>query len=68
MTRQWIAAAALLVGLAPATAQEAPIVGRWDLTVHGSDGDYPAWLEVRRSGYRTLVGSYVPADSSDGRK
>jgi Domain of Unknown Function (DUF1080) len=36
-----------------------PVVGRWDLTVHGPDGDYPSWLEVRQSGYRTLVGSFV---------
>jgi 3-keto-disaccharide hydrolase len=36
-----------------------PVVGRWDITVHGPDGDYPSWLEVRQSGYRTLVGSFV---------
>ena len=36
-----------------------PLVGRWDITVHGTDGDYPSWLEVRESGYRTLVGSFV---------
>ena len=36
-----------------------PVVGRWDLMVHGVDGDYPSWLEVRQSGYRTLVGSFV---------
>ncbi len=36
-----------------------PVVGRWDLTVHGPEGDYPSWLEVRLSGYRTLVGSFV---------
>jgi hypothetical protein len=48
------------VGLAgPAAAADAPIVGRWDLTVHGSDGDYPSWLEVRLSGRSTLVGSFV---------
>ena len=36
-----------------------PLVGRWDITVRGSRGDYPSWLEVRESGYRTLVGSFV---------
>jgi hypothetical protein len=36
-----------------------PVVGCWDLTVHGPNGDYPSWLEVRQSGYRTLVGSFV---------
>jgi hypothetical protein len=42
----------------PRRPGQAPIAGRWDLTVHGPDGDYPSWLEVRRSG-RTLVGSFV---------
>jgi Domain of Unknown Function (DUF1080) len=35
------------------------ILGRWDLTVHGADGEYPSWLEIRQSGRRTLVGSFV---------
>jgi hypothetical protein len=40
--------------------QEPPaIVGRWDMTVHSSEGEYPSWLEVRQSGYRTLVGTFV---------
>lgn len=42
-----------------AKAKEPSIVGRWDLVVHGRDGDYPAWLEVRRSGSRTLTGLFV---------
>jgi hypothetical protein len=47
-----------------AFGQDAPsdpsqILGRWDLTVQGPDGPYPSWLEIRKSGYRTLVGSYV---------
>src|SRR5262249_45172530 len=44
----------------PFTKREAPrVVGRWDFKVHGTDGDHPSWLEVRESGYRTLVGSFV---------
>jgi len=39
--------------------KQPPVVGRWDLKVHGPDGDYPSWLEVRQSGFRTLVGSFV---------
>lgn len=36
------------------------LIGRWDLTVTGADGHtYPSWLEIERSGYRTLVGSFV---------
>jgi hypothetical protein len=62
MTLRIVGAIVLLVGLAPASnAQErqSPLIGRWDLVVHGSAGDYPSWLEVRLSGYRTLVGSFV---------
>jgi hypothetical protein len=36
-----------------------PIVGRWDLTVKTADETYPSWLEVSRSGYKTLAGSFV---------
>jgi hypothetical protein len=46
----------------PPTAEQkqaTPILGRWDLTVHGKQGDYPSWLEVRRSGRTTLVGRFV---------
>jgi len=44
----------------PFTKHEpAPIVGRWDLKVRDGDREYPSWLEVRLSGFRTLVGSYV---------
>lgn len=35
------------------------IVGRWDITIHSSKGDYPSWLEVRRSGSQNLVGQFV---------
>jgi Domain of Unknown Function (DUF1080) len=66
----WTTAAvtlAIVVITASAAAQDDPgtkqaqqsVVGRWDLTVHGPSGDYPSWLEVRLSGYRTLVGSFV---------
>ena len=43
----------------PAKRRAPSIIGRWDLTVQGAEGTYPSWLEVRRSGYRTLVGSFV---------
>jgi hypothetical protein len=59
--------AALLAALLPSLAaaddraakSDPPICGRWDLTVQGSQGDYPSWLEVRKSGNTTLVGSFV---------
>ena len=39
--------------------QQYLIVGRWDLTVTDSSHRYPSWLEVERSGDRTLVGRFV---------
>ncbi len=35
------------------------VIGRWDVTVQGTGGSYPSWFEVKLSGRRTLVGSYV---------
>jgi hypothetical protein len=43
----------------PAAPGPAALVGRWDLVVKAPDGEYPSWLEVRRSGRRTLVGCFV---------
>jgi Domain of Unknown Function (DUF1080) len=41
-----------------------PVVGRWDLTVVGSGTTVPSWLEVQRSGSRTLVGRFVGSGGS----
>jgi hypothetical protein len=38
---------------------ESPLEGRWDLTLHNSEKNYPAWLEVHHSGTSVLVGQYV---------
>ncbi len=47
-----------LIGDEPRPKEPASL-GRWDLTVRSPDETYPSWLEVRRSGYQTLVGSFV---------
>jgi hypothetical protein len=44
-------------------AQE-PFIGRWDLTLQTPAGPLAAWLEVRRSGYTTLVGQFVGSHGS----
>jgi hypothetical protein len=41
-----------------------PVVGRWDVTVAGSGPTHPSWLEVQRSGTRTLVGRFVGSGGS----
>jgi hypothetical protein len=38
---------------------EPPLTGRWDITVQGTSGAFPSWLEVQWSGNRTLVGRFV---------
>jgi Domain of Unknown Function (DUF1080) len=43
---------------------EPAIVGRWDITVESAGGNYPSWLEVRKSGYRTLAGQFVGQSGS----
>lgn len=35
------------------------LAGRWDLVVHATAGDHPAWLEVTPSGRNVLVGRFV---------
>jgi hypothetical protein len=57
-------AAALVVSFVgaadkPTKTETSSILGRWDLVVQGTQGNYPSWLEVRLSGRTTLVGSFV---------
>jgi len=39
-------------------SQEPALMGRWDLTLHAPDRDYPSWLEVERDG-STLKARFV---------
>jgi len=54
---------AALIAFAPAHAAERgfadPLLGRWDLTVHHPDGDYPSWLEVRLRTEGEITGRFV---------
>src|SRR5690554_5392610 len=40
------------------------LIGRWNITVDNNGQPTPAWLEVRLSGLRTLVGSFVGIEGS----
>jgi hypothetical protein len=58
----FILACGSVAGTARAEAADATgeaLIGRWDIDIHSPDGDLPSWLEVRRSGSRTLVGQFV---------
>lgn len=50
---------ACLPGASARAAEGDAFVGRWDIAIHAPGGDLPSWLEVRRSGFRTLVGRFV---------
>ncbi len=49
---------AALFAPSPAAADDG-LAGRWDLVVHATAGDHPAWLEVAPSGRNVLVGRFV---------
>lgn len=62
-----LAAGALLWSAASTTAAaqaNAPVIGRWDLTVQGTNATFPSWMEVTLSGSRTLVGRFVGGGGS----
>lgn len=40
------------------------LIGRWDITMDVNGKPAPSWLEVKLSGTRTLVGSFVGASGS----
>ena len=40
-------------------AGQDPFLGRWNITIRTAEGERPSWLEIRRSGFRTLVGQFV---------
>lgn len=40
------------------------LIGRWDITVDENGKSSPSWLEVKLSGYRTLVGYFVGSSGS----
>lgn len=68
--RAVLAASVVSVGLSTtimAGLQESEpprVIGRWDMTVVASGTTSPSWLEVERSGTRTLVGRFVGSGGS----
>lgn len=42
------------------------LIGRWDITVDKEGKEVPSWLEVKLSGFSTLVGSFV-SDAGSSR-
>lgn len=58
-----LAALAMVVSAFNANAKP-PIEGRWDITIDIKGTLLPSWLEVKHSGYNTLVGYFVGTSGS----
>lgn len=41
-----------------------PLEGRWDLVIEKDGKELPSWLEIKHSGFKTLVGRFVYAFGS----
>lgn len=41
-----------------------PLEGRWDLEISKDGTQLPSWLEIKKSGYKTLIGRFVYAFGS----
>ena len=53
-----------LTGYSMPSSDTAALLGRWDLTVYYPGKVLPSWLEVTKSGIRTLVGRFVGTGGS----
>lgn len=54
-----------LFSIAAVWAQPTPsLEGRWDITIVQNGKESPSWLEVRHSGYATMVGRFVGSSGS----
>lgn len=47
-----------------AAADQKELIGRWDITIDQNGQPAPSWLEVKLSGFRTLVGHFVATSGS----
>lgn len=65
MRIRWIAFFMMMTGN---VAAQQKLEGRWDLAVdRGDQKEVPAWLEVKHSGIRMLVGYFVAPDGGSAR-
>lgn len=46
------------------TMEAHDLIGRWDITIDENGNPVPSWLEVKLSGYSTLVGAFVGSTGS----
>lgn len=59
--------AILIAALLPAeiiAQSDSEVIGRWNMTVQLDDGEFPGWLEIKRSGLSAMTGNYVGYEGS----
>ena len=59
-----ISLAILFFATSISAQDEKKLEGRWDLVISKDGAELPSWLEIRHSGYKTLVGRFVYAFGS----
>lgn len=64
LSKKTLAATVILSNKIQLVAEPAALIGRWDITVDVNGKPAPAWLEVKLSGYKTLVGYFVSTAGS----
>jgi hypothetical protein len=57
-------ASANKIAVEPQAVAPKDLIGRWDITVDENGKSAPSWLEVKLSGFRTLVGYFVASSGS----
>jgi len=64
LSQETFATTGILSDKIQSVAEPAALIGRWDITVDVNGKSAPAWLEVKLSGYKTLVGYFVSTAGS----
>lgn len=59
-----LSAASLAARAHPSAPDPKDLIGRWDLTLDLKGQSAPSWMEVKLSGFKTLVGYYVSVAGS----
>lgn len=60
----WILSLFITLGSASMAQDNKALQGRWDLVIEKDGTELPSWLEIRKSGFKTLVGRFVYAFGS----
>lgn len=60
----WLIALCVILSTSLSGQIEKEVIGKWDLVVQKDGEQLPSWLEIRKSGRKTLIGQFVYAFGS----